>query len=705
MNNFSTLFNSQHVKHEPEIWFERFVVYRDINDTPIQSINFCKGLNIIRAGDDSIQDEITGHGTGKTTLCRFLRYLLGEPTFSNNHDRKLISKIFDKGCVAAELYVRGEKKTVRRPFDESVSYIIDGGTIEEIISSPPKGVSKNQYIERLSLNTFCEHLNFRNNKPVQWGHLLAWLTRDQETRLTSVHQWRDSESESGAPSFSNPKTDPLFLMRGILDLLSPDEIINEKALSKIEQEIKQQTDKIEKLRTTPSIMIQKSEEELRTVLKNDLSILDGIDELAWECEQSLLDDSLSKISLQQQRLLNNKIQTTLFQKETINKKIKELNQRTWAMGVRLGDAEVTLKILEQTKQANEGKITFSLDENLKLLFNKFCEHVKIQLKDCTHFLALIPQPINTSDKSTAQNISNNEQDSRLQDCHTFEQNAARYETQIINQTERVKQLENEIILLQTEIRNEQEKLQQLETNISSWEKHQNEIKSLHEKIVFWRKKFEMNEELNEAENTLIEMQQSRDKLQKTLTALTKKHKQNFDKFTNVFDRMIKSILTNSSYSGEVSLTSDRDLSFDIFYQNVTSKSVAINILKTILVDIACLTYNAISANASFPGLLIHDSPREADLQIVHYNRIFELILAIQNEFEKIGSCPFQYIITTTTKPPTSINDKSYPTEPLDARVTEKMFLKCRIEQEYAKIIQTDPLIEKSEQNFQSVELL
>jgi hypothetical protein len=162
MINFNTLINGQNIKHEPELWFERFVVYRDINDAPIQSIYFRKGLNVIRAGDDSIQDEITGHGTGKTTICRFLRYLLGEPTFSNKHDRKLIEKIFEKGCIAAELYVRGKKKTVRRSFDDSTSYILD------IILSPPKSISKNQYIERLNLNSFCEHLNFRGDKSVQW---------------------------------------------------------------------------------------------------------------------------------------------------------------------------------------------------------------------------------------------------------------------------------------------------------------------------------------------------------------------------------------------------------------------------------------------------------------------------------------------------------------------------------------------------------
>jgi hypothetical protein len=125
--------------------------------------------------------------------------------------------------------------------------------------------------------------------------------------------------------------------------------------------------------------------------------------------------------------------------------------------------------------------------------------------------------------------------------------------------------------------------------------------------------------------------------------------------------------------------------------------MAINILKTILVDISCLIYNVLSEKTFLPCLLIHDSPREADLQIVHYNRIFELIYSIQNQFEAVSdSCPFQYIVTTTTKPPALISEKFYPVESFDASIPEKMFLKCRIEQEYKKIVQTIPLIEKNE---------
>jgi len=54
-----------------------------------------------------------------------------------------------------------------------------------------------------------------------------------------------------------------------------------------------------------------------------------------------------------------------------------------------------------------------------------------------------------------------------------------------------------------------------------------------------------------------------------------------------------------------------------------------------------------------PALWIHDSPREGDLGNAIYQRYFEYAA----QMEKPGHlAPFQYIITTTSEPPTSITD-------------------------------------------------
>jgi hypothetical protein len=55
--------------------------------------------------------------------------------------------------------------------------------------------------------------------------------------------------------------------------------------------------------------------------------------------------------------------------------------------------------------------------------------------------------------------------------------------------------------------------------------------------------------------------------------------------------------------------------------------------------------------AVHPGFLLHDSPREADLESGLYRKVFNLIMDIVTFFGGYEVCPFQYVMTTTTAAP------------------------------------------------------
>jgi hypothetical protein len=76
-------------------------------------------------------------------------------------------------------------------------------------------------------------------------------------------------------------------------------------------------------------------------------------------------------------------------------------------------------------------------------------------------------------------------------------------------------------------------------------------------------------------------------------------------------------------------------------------TAALDSLKIVAFDLAAL-HLATEGKAIIPPFLIHDSPREADLDGMLYGRLFEMIA----EWEKNSEAPcFQYIVTTTTAPP------------------------------------------------------
>ena len=76
-------------------------------------------------------------------------------------------------------------------------------------------------------------------------------------------------------------------------------------------------------------------------------------------------------------------------------------------------------------------------------------------------------------------------------------------------------------------------------------------------------------------------------------------------------------------------------------------TAAIESLKVVSFDIAALVMS-IEGRTRLPGFLVHDSPREADLGLSIYRRLFDL----GHRLESFGPTPlFQYIVTTTTEPP------------------------------------------------------
>jgi hypothetical protein len=60
--------------------------------------------------------------------------------------------------------------------------------------------------------------------------------------------------------------------------------------------------------------------------------------------------------------------------------------------------------------------------------------------------------------------------------------------------------------------------------------------------------------------------------------------------------------------------------------------------------------------SALPGLFMHDCPREADMSIGLYENFLALIGNLQETQYTGFDLPFQYIVTTTTPPPTELQN-------------------------------------------------
>jgi hypothetical protein len=76
-------------------------------------------------------------------------------------------------------------------------------------------------------------------------------------------------------------------------------------------------------------------------------------------------------------------------------------------------------------------------------------------------------------------------------------------------------------------------------------------------------------------------------------------------------------------------------------------TAAVDSLKVVAFDFATMLLT-MEGKTELPGFWLHDSPREADLGLVLYHRLFELAHWLEG---RTDTPQFQYIVTTTTAPP------------------------------------------------------
>ena len=155
--------------------------------------------------------------------------------------------------------------------------------------------------------------------------------------------------------------------------------------------------------------------------------------------------------------------------------------------------------------------------------------------------------------------------------------------------------------------------------------------------------------------------------------LLTQHDANRALLSSLFSAAAKKVLPSSSYDGKVTFA-DRELNFQVTHGGAMTGE-AMETLAVLLADISCLVFNSLSNDSLLPGFLLHDSPREADLGLRLYHSYIRFAAWLDEHFQKIGGCPFQYILTTTTSPPKALQKKDVIALRLDASKEDELLFR------------------------------
>ena len=613
---------------EPRLWIRRLCLWHDFNENHVRNVEFRRGLNIVSSPvGSSVQEVATGHAAGKTLLCRQLRYCLGEDTFADPEDTVAIRSRFPNGGVGAEIRLCGETWVVRRAFGSRADdRAKKGERVEELSDQAYRGTF-DEFLTALESFAFDDTkrklLERLEEVESPWQYVLAWLTRDQECRLDGLTQWRHPESSSHSPVRKAAAETKLNVLRMALGLYS------------------EQSNAARTRASNASMAVGVAESEVRQceerfkVLRKDIASALKLEETkVWPPPQAeLLQDEQAALQAHI-RQLDSLIDQSIRRVRTVETTPQQKADEQALEVAKAEQAEVEQQIEAAVDAAMIAR------EHLRLLSNdssdawaalRRAKHPTCPYDDApidvenAKFVCPLPRlPEPAAAKQVAQDAE--EHRKKIADeLAAHEREIATLKGRRAALSTRGKVLESRVAAHELGVAKASLESQAGWAAKGTLQNFVAAAKALDEARAAERREKDEQKVILEHKNEHLTSYST--------SALTK-----------WFDFLVKRIVAEEA-RGDVTLDG-KGLHATIQWRG-RRRSVALNSLRIVLFDLAAMLCAA-EGTSSAPAILLHDSPREGDLDSWTYARLFQTAFALGRNEE---TAPFQYIVTTTTEPP------------------------------------------------------
>ncbi len=610
---------------EPRLWVRRLAIWEAPGGQKIRDIALRPGLNIIWSPDGFDDDSgggvrAIGHGSGKTLFCRLLRYCLGEQRFADETQRERIAVAFPNGIVGAEVMLDGVCWTVVRPLGIRRRHVaIANGNLDEIAGGDGATTSIDPLIEAIEQSIVTPGVaDLARLQPSQkaWPVALAWLTRDQECRFDDVLDWRSPASGSDAPLPASGRE------------IGPRREALRAFLTAITEEEQQ---------------ARRTEEALRTDVANVEREISYLDWDRGRRHARLID----QLGLAEQTLPEMPLLLEVFRKAADEQLAAAVQLPTGDLA-ELGQArKASQDAREQLRRTDEERIRLegqvpAEKEVLRLLSSEIPSLSFAAENAASQVCPICEVPIEKAlaEKCGLSHKLHDETECRAR-LATKRQEIGEQKQKIDGLEARLKELQPAGALGRQQVDQAERRVQTIESvrdaRASAWQA----ATRLKEGVGRFA---ELSTERDEAQKRLRGFEDKLTKERERLAAFRDKQGLTFGRITEKFSAIIRR-LVNENAKGAVTLSGDRlQLTVDV---DGDRRTAAIESLKVLAFDLACLCLS-IEGATRVPAFLVHDSPREADLGLSIYDELFRLMRELE---ELTETTTFQYIVTTTTRPP------------------------------------------------------
>lgn len=601
----------------PRLWVRRLVIWNKRDETPIRDIPMRPGLNIVWSPDGDAAGSPMGHGGGKTSFCRLIRYCLGEDSFGNDAQRQRIADAIPDAHVGAEVMLDGVLWNVIRPIGAGTSLAshcaIKGGSLESLIQGEmpnPTMAPLRQAIANAIMPNAAPHIPGTSSHDHAWEAALAWMTRDQECRLLDILEWRAPETQSRSPSRNMSKPERLKVIRLLIKALQQDEIDatqRAQAHKRKADEAAQRKQRVEWLRNDVARNL------------NEIFGSEPGDDASPDFWSGKAKAAASAQKLRADPQIEQKLKDAHGLVETKDTALRKIEKRLSEIDGALPEVEGNLRLLESQIPRQTLKAQDAADPI------------------CPTCLRTVPPEaqsvIDQLNAALAASVNDKMEIEKRRTDMLAEQTSAKANAALVRQ-----QLDGAKLAfaaLERDARASAEALASATGYVTLTTRYPEYLTEI------TKHDADMLRELA-AEST---ERRNADEVRTSAQAIVQR-------LSDLFNMTIQFLVPEGA-EGRVVLTESGIQPTIGLHGDLTT--AAVDSLKVVAFDLANLLLT-MEGKTELPGFWLHDSPREADLGLVIYHRLFELA----HWLEKRTDTPqFQYIVTTTTAPPERLASKPW----------------------------------------------
>lgn len=620
----------------PRLWVERLAIFSEAApEHCLRSITFRRGINLVWAREPDENSHYAGihaagHGVGKTSLCLLLRYCLGDSTKSIDDLRDEVLAEFPHGGVGAVVHNGDETYSVFRYFNaHRDGMATQGRDIEGLFGNDETWSYKDfetRFVEQMLADVTPRTIP-ETGQAILWRHLLAWIARDQGSRFKSFFSWREGEGAG----LQRSRQDPPIVMRAVLGLLDQGESQLLTRLRALERNLDGAKEAAASLRQAPSLIRKRIESEVRSWLNAPVGMPLYSDDLFKESVQSEVKRARADAAATLEQL---EAEEDKAEGELVDLRI-ELRQMQHEYDLANTDYE-----LADAARSNDEAAYRQLAERrgkLKSLAG-LCEHGQVEFQQCTHVQSEI-QTVSFRDGRDLSALGKVGADWTARAAQALQRRQL-IEAPLGSAKERMATKERSLKTLKIRRRTaeiEQDRGERLLSELARWETAAGSP--------------EAAKQLEAAEQCCLDIQADIDKARVDLAKLRHEQSAREKSLAELTDLFVQELLSNEAFGGLDIRDEERPFRLSL------KGGEAYRVLEILVGDLVCLL-DAGNPASAFPSLLIHDCPREADMGPRPYRDFLHLIECIEREAYG-NAVPFQYIVTTTTPPPESLQKEPY----------------------------------------------